>query len=86
MISKLNSEINKISKDPAFAKRIEKDGLEPAGGTPEAFAALLNSEIAEWAEVVRQAKVTSTDTKEANPRPCGSPARPFCFFRMPAFS
>ena len=57
VISKLNSEINKISKDPAFAKRIEKDGLEPAGGTPEAFAALLKSEIAEWAEVVRQAKV-----------------------------
>jgi tripartite-type tricarboxylate transporter receptor subunit TctC len=57
VITKLNSEINKISKDPAFAKRIEKDGLEPAGGTPEAFAALLKSEIAEWAEVVRQAKV-----------------------------
>jgi tripartite-type tricarboxylate transporter receptor subunit TctC len=57
VIAKLNSEINKISQDPAFAKRIEKDGLEPAGGTPEAFAALLKSEIAEWAEVVRQAKV-----------------------------
>jgi tripartite-type tricarboxylate transporter receptor subunit TctC len=57
VITKLNSEINKISKDPAFAKRIEKDGLEPAGGTPEAFAALLKSDIAEWAEVVRQAKV-----------------------------
>lgn len=57
VIAKLNGEINKISKDPAFAKRIEKDGLEPAGGTPEAFATLLKSEIAEWAEVVRQAKV-----------------------------
>ena len=58
IIAKLNGEINRIIKQPDFAKRIEKDGLEPAGGTPDEFLTLLKREITEWAEVVRQAKVT----------------------------
>ncbi len=58
IIDKLNGEINKAIKDPGFAARIASDGLEPAGGSPEAFQALLKREVAEWGEVVRQAKVT----------------------------
>jgi tripartite-type tricarboxylate transporter receptor subunit TctC len=57
IIDKLNSEINKAIKDPDFAKRIALDGLEPAGGTPEVFEALLKREVAEWAEVVKAANV-----------------------------
>jgi tripartite-type tricarboxylate transporter receptor subunit TctC len=59
VIDKLNSEINKAIKDPDFAKRIAQDGLEPAGGTPEYFEALLKREVAEWAEVVKAANVKS---------------------------
>ena len=59
VIDKLNSEINKAIKDPAFARRIEQDGLEPAGGTPEAFGELLKREVVEWAEVVKAANVTA---------------------------
>jgi tripartite-type tricarboxylate transporter receptor subunit TctC len=57
IIDKLNSEINKAIKDPDFAKRIALDGLEPAGGTPEAFGVLLKREVSEWAEVVKAANV-----------------------------
>ena len=57
VIDKLNSEINKAIKDPDFAKRIAQDGLEPAGGTPEAFGELLKREVVEWAEVVKAANV-----------------------------
>ena len=57
IIDKLNSEVNKAIKDPDFAKRIALDGLEPAGGTPEAFGELLKREVAEWAEVVKAANV-----------------------------
>lgn len=59
IIDKLNSEINKAIKDPDFAKRIAQDGLEPAGGTPEAFGELLKREVIEWGEVVKAAKVTA---------------------------
>ncbi len=57
IIDRLNSEINKAVKDPDFAKRIAQDGLEPAGGTPEAFGELLKREVVEWAEVVKAANV-----------------------------
>ncbi len=57
IIDKLNSEINKVIKEPDFAKRIALDGLEPAGGTPEVFEALLKREVVEWAEVVKAANV-----------------------------
>jgi len=58
IIDKLNGEINKAIKDPGFAARIASDGLEPAGGSPEAFQVLLKREVVEWGEVVKQAKVT----------------------------
>jgi len=57
VIDKLNSEINKAIKEPDFAKRIAQDGLEPAGGTPEEFYALLKREVVEWGEVVKAANV-----------------------------
>jgi tripartite-type tricarboxylate transporter receptor subunit TctC len=59
VIDKLNSEINKAINDAGFAKRIAQDGLEPAGGTPEAFGELLKREVTEWAEVVKAANVTA---------------------------
>ena len=58
IIDRLNAEINKIVKAPDFAARIASEGLEPAGGTPEEFLTLIKREIAEWAEVIKQAKIT----------------------------
>lgn len=57
VIDKLNGEVNKAIKDPDFAKRIAQDGLEPAGGTPEAFGELLKREIIEWGQVVKAANI-----------------------------
>ena len=58
IIDRLNAEINKIVKEPDFAARIANEGLEPSGGTPEEFLTLIKREIAEWAEVIKQAKIT----------------------------
>lgn len=58
IIDRLNAEINKIVKAPDFAARIANEGLEPTGGTPEEFLTLIKREIAEWAEVIKQAKIT----------------------------
>jgi tripartite-type tricarboxylate transporter receptor subunit TctC len=57
VLDRLNAEINKIVKTPDFAKRIESEGLEPAGGTPEEFLTLIKREISDWAEVVKEAKI-----------------------------
>ena len=58
ILERLNAEINKIVKAPDFAKRIASEGLEPAGGTPDEFLTLIKREIAEWTEVIREAKIT----------------------------
>ena len=57
VIDKLNGEVNKAINDPDFAKRIAQDGLEPAGGTPEAFGELLKREVVEWGQVVKAANI-----------------------------
>jgi tripartite-type tricarboxylate transporter receptor subunit TctC len=55
IVEKLNSDINRIVKDPEFAQRIASDGLIPAGGPPERLLKLLTEEIANWAKVAERA-------------------------------
>ncbi len=52
IVEKLNSEINKIIKEPEFVQRIASDGLAPAGGPPERLMKLLTDEVANWGKVV----------------------------------
>ena len=57
VVEKLNSEINKIIKDPDFSQKIAGEGLVPVGGTPERLLKLLNDEIANWAKVIERAGI-----------------------------
>jgi hypothetical protein len=38
-------------------EKLASDGAEPEGSTPEAFAALIKSELAKWAKVARAANI-----------------------------
>ena len=40
-------------------ERLEGLGLDPVGNTPEEFAAFQKAEIAKWAKVVKDAKITA---------------------------
>ena len=53
VIAKLNAEFNKALKQPELSKRLGDEGADPAGGTPEQFAALIKEEIPRWGQVVR---------------------------------
>ncbi|NKI96866.1 tripartite tricarboxylate transporter substrate binding protein [Rhizobacter sp. SG703] len=53
VIAKLNAEFNKALKQPELAKRLGDEGADPAGGTPEQFAALIRDEIPRWGRVVK---------------------------------
>ena len=53
IIDRLNSEVRKALAQPDFRERLTKEGSEPIGGTPEAFAAYLKTETAQWADVVK---------------------------------
>jgi tripartite-type tricarboxylate transporter receptor subunit TctC len=54
ILDKLNAAINRAIKTPAFQARFASIGDEPAGGTPEEFAATIRSDSAKWAEVVKR--------------------------------
>ncbi len=54
IVAKLNAEINRAMTSAAVTERFTTLGYEPAGGTPEQFAALVTRETAKWAEVVKR--------------------------------
>jgi hypothetical protein len=39
---------------PEIRTRISREGAEPVGSTPEAFAARVKSEIAKWGKVIKE--------------------------------
>jgi tripartite-type tricarboxylate transporter receptor subunit TctC len=53
IVNKLSAEINRILKLPEVSERLSSLGAEPAGSTPDEFAAHIRSEIAKWGKVVR---------------------------------
>jgi tripartite-type tricarboxylate transporter receptor subunit TctC len=53
IISRLNTEIIKAVHAPDVQGRLAGEGAEPAGGTPDEFAAFIKSEISRWGKVVK---------------------------------
>lgn len=56
-VTRLNTAINRALAKDSVRVALAKTGAEPVGGTPEAFGALLRSEIAHWGDVVRRAGI-----------------------------
>ena len=53
VIAKLNAEFNKALKLPDLNKRLSDEGADPAGGSPEQFAALIKDEVPRWSKIVK---------------------------------
>jgi tripartite-type tricarboxylate transporter receptor subunit TctC len=54
---RLNAELLKVIAAPDVKERMSGLGMEVAGGTPEEFGALVKSDIAKWAKVIREAGI-----------------------------
>ncbi len=59
IIAKLNSELNQILKLPDIHEKHAVVGAVIIGGTPEQFGEYLKSEIAKFARVVKEAKISA---------------------------
>lgn len=54
IINRLNAEVARALEQAAVKERLARAGLIPAPSTPQAFKALIVSEIARWREVIRE--------------------------------
>ena len=57
IVNRLNQELRQVLADPDTQARFAANGMDPAPGTAEEFAALIRSEIAKWAKVVLEAGI-----------------------------
>lgn len=57
IVTRLNAEIVKSLKAPEVRERLLSQSSEPAGDSPQDFAAFIKSERDKWAEVIRRAAI-----------------------------
>ena len=57
IVKRLYEELAKIARSPEVKDRLEAQGAEVKGTTPEEFAAFIHSERARWGKVIRAAGV-----------------------------
>ena len=57
VVDKLNAAINRAVASTAFKARFAAIGDEPAGGTPEEFAAAIASDSKKWGDVIKRAGI-----------------------------
>ena len=56
-VLRLHEEIVRALRDPEVGKRLEADGAEAVGSSPEEFSAFIRSETEKWARVARAAGI-----------------------------
>jgi tripartite-type tricarboxylate transporter receptor subunit TctC len=57
VVHRLNGAIDKAVKSEKVRTALAKLGVDPAGGSPEAFGSMLHDEIARWGAIVREANI-----------------------------
>jgi tripartite-type tricarboxylate transporter receptor subunit TctC len=54
VVARLNAEINAILKQPDVVQKLNAQGFDLIGGTPEDFGRLIRSEVERWTPVIRK--------------------------------
>ena len=57
LLERINRELNAVLERPEVRERMEKSGLQVAGGTPEAFAAIVRRDYDKYGAALRSAGV-----------------------------
>ena len=57
IIDRVNRDVNELLKEADVRDVLAKQGLEPAGGTPQALGARVKRELANWTRVVKAAGI-----------------------------
>jgi tripartite-type tricarboxylate transporter receptor subunit TctC len=57
IVARLHAEATRALQQPEIKERFVADGADPVGNTPEEFRHYIQSEIAKWAKVARDAGI-----------------------------
>ena len=57
VLDRLAAASNRALRTSELLERFDKEGIEPVGGTPEEFRALVSREIAQWRELAKATKI-----------------------------
>ena len=57
VVARVNGDVAKVLQVTEVRASLAAQGFEPAAGTPEAFAAQIQSDLAKWARLVADAKI-----------------------------
>ena len=58
IVHKLSTEIIKVLAEPALARRLVAQGVEPQGSTPQELTRLVSEERARWKSVIAKAHLS----------------------------
>jgi len=61
IVAKINGELTGMLEAPEVRTRISREGADPVGSTPEAFAARVKSEIAKWSKVIKTSGISTSN-------------------------
>lgn len=59
IVNRLSNAINQALQDADVKDRLARLGIEPAGGTPQQFAAMANADRAKWKKIIGERKLTA---------------------------
>ena len=59
IVAKVNAAVNQTLMDPEVKDKLFRLGIEPVGGTPAAFSAMLSQESAKWRQIIVDRKITA---------------------------
>ena len=59
VVARINAELQKIVASPEIKTQFAAQGIEPAGGTPEQFGALIRDDSARWGKLIKAANIKS---------------------------
>ncbi len=61
IVARMQAEAKKLFETPDMKKRLASEGAQPINSTPSDFAAFVKSEMQQWSEVGRVAKIRPAD-------------------------
>ncbi|MGA7488464.1 MAG: tripartite tricarboxylate transporter substrate binding protein [Xanthobacteraceae bacterium] len=61
VVAKINGELVRMLGQPAIRARMSREGADPVGSTPEAFAQRVRDEIIKWGKVINAAGIQTSN-------------------------